>query len=337
MLRTLFTICGVLHASLANTILIQDAGIDDYMCTILLANHLSDFDGEIIVNADSTVPESMVAADKLHQIIKNGENVDLSLSRTRMYNAFPYAYRSDTISFLNLTEFKNISSTVQWPYKNGDTWLQQYLKTHNNITVVVTTAPTPLTDILNNNPSLASHIKRVVWMGGAVNVPGNLDPVQFPWNNSDAEWNVFTDPMAAADLFSVMSFNEIPILLFPLDISDLTPLDSNFYAALEAAVAKSPPNSPELRLHQLVLDAYLLVKNDTFYRLWDTVAAGYVIWPELYATPTPTLLEVVVGPTKMGSLRKCSVPSENCVSIQVFSAFVSEAARETFITNVAAG
>eukprot|EP01060_Flectonema_neradi_P010236 TRINITY_DN1735_c1_g2_i1.p1 TRINITY_DN1735_c1_g2~~TRINITY_DN1735_c1_g2_i1.p1 ORF type:complete len:360 (+),score=52.92 TRINITY_DN1735_c1_g2_i1:70-1080(+) len=317
------------------TILIQDAGIEDYMCTILLTNHSADFDGEVVVNADSTLPASMIAADKLHQIIPNGEKVHLSLSRARMFNAFPYIYRLDTEKFLNLSEMQDVPSRVQWPYENGDVWLLNYLKTNVDVTIVITTAPTPLTNVLSINPELAANIKRIVWMGGAVNVPGNLDPAQFPWNNTVAEWNIFTDPAAAADLFAMMGAHSVPILLFPLDIANLTPLDSNFYKALQNAVDQSPPSA--LKLHQLVLDAYLLVKNDTFYRLWDTLAAGYVIWPELYAPPARTLLEVVVGPTKMGALRKCSAPSDTCFPIEVFSSFVNEAARETFVTNVASG
>ena len=57
--------------------------------------------------------------------------------------------------------------------------------------------------------------------GGAVTVPGNLlDPTVSSeltiWNDK-AEWNVYSDPFAAAYIFENTS---IPILMFPLDISD---------------------------------------------------------------------------------------------------------------------
>ena len=52
-------------------------------------------------------------------------------------------------------------------------------------------------------PGAAAKIDRLIWMAGAINVAGNLDPDTLPPGvaNPYAEWNVFWDPPAVKELF----------------------------------------------------------------------------------------------------------------------------------------
>eukprot|EP01061_Rhynchopus_euleeides_P007870 TRINITY_DN16931_c0_g5_i1.p1 TRINITY_DN16931_c0_g5~~TRINITY_DN16931_c0_g5_i1.p1 ORF type:complete len:346 (+),score=157.20 TRINITY_DN16931_c0_g5_i1:42-1079(+) len=333
---------ALLTGASGSVVLMHDAGVDDYMCTVLLSK-FSDFDGEVVVNADSVLPSSMVAAEQLHQVIAAAHgttdswDVDLSLSRARMYNPFPYEYRADSMKFMNLTEKLQPNTTQQWPFPDGDMWLERYLRRNKNVSLVIVSAPTPLTNLLKRHPCLARNIKAVYWMAGAVRVAGNLDPNQFKWNNSHAEWNVFTDPQAGADLLRQLGRGGVPLYLFPLDIADRTPINAEFFGVLQQSIDSTEPGSPRRNLVQLLFDAYQLVAGPCcpYYRLWDTVAAGYLLWPELYQAPETVSLEVVTSPPNEGWTRVCDVPKEGCYDVHVLFDFASDDALQTFIKKVA--
>eukprot|EP01062_Namystynia_karyoxenos_P069945 TRINITY_DN65350_c0_g1_i1.p2 TRINITY_DN65350_c0_g1~~TRINITY_DN65350_c0_g1_i1.p2 ORF type:complete len:397 (+),score=133.06 TRINITY_DN65350_c0_g1_i1:99-1193(+) len=324
-----------------SVVLIQDAGIDDYMCTVLLARcpaTAGRFRGEVIVNADSALPYSVQAASMLHAALGVQGKLGFGLSSTRMFNAFPWLYRRDTVRFHNLSSLQQYPSAAgSWPYADGDRWLRGFLELQENgsVDVAITTAPTPLTEVLKQHPQLAAKIRKVLWMAGAVYQAGNLDPTQFPWKNSKAEWNAYTDPFAARELLLQSAQHGFPVYLFPLDVSDTTPIHGEYMQELRNALAASPPNSTERAIRQLVLDAYTIVENDKYYRLWDVITVGYLQWPELYAAPQLLPLDVETDPAKeQGWTRVCS-PTEGCPTVRVLVNFTSEAARRQFIRNVA--
>lgn len=75
---------------------------------------------------------------------------------------------------------------------------------------------------LDPKPQL-ENIERIVIMGGAINVDGNVSALNNStpeWNQGDiyktnhyAEWNIFLDPLAAKKIF----YSNVPIVLVPLD------------------------------------------------------------------------------------------------------------------------
>src|SRR2546426_1157136 len=86
----------------------------------------------------------------------------------------------------------------------------------------------PLTNLalaLAAGGAALAGIGRIVVMGGAVDVPGNVMPA--------AEFNMHVDPEAAARVFSA----DLPIDLVPLDATRQATLAR---ADLEAALAKTP-------------------------------------------------------------------------------------------------
>lgn len=84
----------------------------------------------------------------------------------------------------------------------------------------------PLTNlgrVLTHSPNLASKIASVYIMGGAVNVPGNLDEGGID-DNPYAEWNIFLDPHAADIVFR----SGVDITLVSLDATSKAPVTSEF-------------------------------------------------------------------------------------------------------------
>ena len=86
----------------------------------------------------------------------------------------------------------------------------------------------PLTNValaLERDPAALARVGRVVIMGGAVDVPGNVTPT--------AEFNAHVDPEASARVFAA----DLPIDLVPLDATRQAVLPR---ARLEQAVARAP-------------------------------------------------------------------------------------------------
>lgn len=127
-------------------------------------------------------------------------------------NAFPDSWRDGADSFwgISLTEYTGQSNTTS---SGADLVINLSAQYPGELVVLVTGPQTDLALALKKDPSIVQRFKKVVMMGGAVDVNGNIkedDPIQ---SNTSAEWNIWVDPMAAADVFS----SGIPLDIIPMD------------------------------------------------------------------------------------------------------------------------
>jgi pyrimidine-specific ribonucleoside hydrolase len=133
------------------------------------------------------------------------------------------------------------------------------------ITIVALGPLTNVAGALQGDPALAARIERIVAMGGAIEVPGNValgapgDP-PLP-----AEWNVYADPTAADIVFR----SGVPITLVPLDATNHVPLNTAFVAALEADHAAAPADI----VYEL-LNKHGVAPGEYF---WDPLASVVVV------------------------------------------------------------
>jgi purine nucleosidase len=143
---------------------------------------------------------------------------------------------------------------------------------------------TTLMEVLDRDGTLAKGVDQIVWMGGAVDVLGNLDPTTIDpvVANMHAEWNAFWDPYAVERAFQRFS----GIQMFPLDISNTATITPDFLSALKQ-------QGRAFRHSQLAYETYRLVENEPFYRLWDVTATCWLERPDLYipAQPIPLMIE----------------------------------------------
>lgn len=277
---------------------IHDAAIDDFIATMLLVSMPGvDLKGIVITDADCVPQPGIDAASRLNQFIGRPD-IPLALSEATGWNPFPWPYREDCIKFDELPILARYRSTVPTPPPSGNELiaglLEQAMKTGDKLIVLLTTGFTPLTNVLRARPELAGGIGQVVWMGGAINVPGNLDPSTIPKiiANPHAEWNVFWDPFAAQDGLDTLS----GIHDFPLDITNNCPVSKDFMARLALQGKK-------YTFSQLAYDAYSIVKAETFYDMWDVCATVWLARPDLYAAPQPMNLGVVQWGYEQGWLK----------------------------------
>jgi pyrimidine-specific ribonucleoside hydrolase len=89
----------------------------------------------------------------------------------------------------------------------------------------------PLTNVgelLEAEPGLVMNLEMITVMGGAVQVAGNVGSSS-TIENEAAEWNIYVDPRAAAQVFG----SGAPVTLIPLDATNYAPLTMDFYKRLE--------------------------------------------------------------------------------------------------------
>jgi inosine-uridine nucleoside N-ribohydrolase len=135
---------------------------------------------------------------------------------------------------------------------------------------------TNLAEALKREPSLTRAIEELVIMGGALRVPGNLgDGGVFKTNNTTAEWNIFTDPLAARIVFR----SGVPIRLIPLDATNKVPVDSAFLAKFQSAA-----RAPLARVVAQVLESDRSFIEAGFFYAWDPLAAVALLHPAVVKT-----------------------------------------------------
>ncbi len=280
---------------------IHDAAIDDFIATMLLVSMPNvDLKGIIITGADCIPQPGIDAANRLQQFIGRPD-IPLALSEARGWNPFPWPYRGDCVSFGELPILGPYRSTVPTPPPSGNQLITKLLAhavtSGDKLTILLTTGFTPLTDVLRARPELRAGIDRVLWMGGAINVIGNLDSktISPVVANKHAEWNVFWDPFAAQDGLNMFD----GIHDFPLDITKTVPISTELMARLKAQGEK-------YSFSQLAYDAYGLVSQEPFYDMWNVCTTVFLARPDVYAAPQKMPLEVVQWGFEQGWLRQAN-------------------------------
>jgi purine nucleosidase len=224
-------------------------------------------------------------------------NIPASLSSARAVNPFPWKYRSDCVRFVQLDALGK-APPISPPYPDGEQHLIQALQSAGDkgLTILATGPLTQLQLVFEREPRLESQIREIVWMGGAVDVPGNLEPETLPGVplGKRAEWNAFWDPFAVDWIFANTS---APLTVVSLDVSDQARVSAEFLDGLE----KAGQHSIAARLAR---DAYQLVLDQPMYRLWDMTAVCFALHPEFFEQPQRVRLSVKVWGIEQGAISR---------------------------------
>ena len=279
----------------------HDAAIDEFMAGVLLTTMKDvDFLGSVIMNADCIYNYAMQAQWRIQEYLDIDQNkYPITLSQARQWNPFPWSYRGDCIKESNIQCLSQVPNNSKWPpYPNGDDFitnqLEKALKEGDQITMLVNCPMTTLCDVLRARPELCAAIDRLIWMGGAIDVAGNLDPATIPVEvaNPKAEWNAFCDPMSIQWIFDNTTF---PIILFPLDVTNQAAITSGFMANL-AYQAK------HFKYSKLAYESYEIVASEAFYDMWDVLTTCYIPHPKFFEPPTKMKLAIETSDYWQGTL-----------------------------------
>jgi inosine-uridine nucleoside N-ribohydrolase len=125
----------------------------------------------------------------------------------------------------------------------------------------------PLTNVgeaLEAEPRLVKNLDMITVMGGAIEAIGNVGP-SLNIENEAAEWNIYFDPRAAAEVFA----SGAPLTLVPLDATNYALVTMDFYKRLEKDRA-----SPVAEFVFRVLAAQEENVRSGWVYFWDPLAAA---------------------------------------------------------------
>lgn len=249
----------------------HDGGVDDFLATLLLMTmeHLQPI-GIVVTPADCYIQPAVSATRKILDLVGCSE-VPVAQSTVRGINPFPRLYRRDSFIVDHLP-ILNEREEIQTPLveETGQEFMVRSLRRADQpVTLMVTGPLTTVAAALDLAPEIEAKIEKIVWMGGALNVPGNVEKSLEAGQDGSAEWNVYWDPISAHRVWQT----QIPIIMCPLDLTNTVPVTSEFVYQLGKQRRYS--------LSDFAGQCYALVIPQDYY-FWDVLATTYLAHPEFY-------------------------------------------------------
>lgn len=268
----------------------HDGGMpDDYLATALVAGMANvDLLGVVVTPADCEIRPAVLATRRLLPLAGR-PRVPVAPSTVRPVNPFPEPWRRSSRRMPPLLDRRAQAPLAGFP---GQQFLARQLELATApVTLAVTGPLSTIAAALALNPAVEKKIRRILWMGGAIDVPGN---VVEPGHDGSAEWNVYWDPPAAAALWRTA----IPILMCPLDITNSVPLTRDFLNRL-----KSLTSFP---IAALAHRAYDTSAGDGELYFWDLLTVAWLARPDLFSIRTVETEIVTEGPSQGRTRRATS-------------------------------
>ncbi|MBI3761755.1 MAG: nucleoside hydrolase [Chloroflexi bacterium] len=249
----------------------HDGGVDDYLSTILLMTmeHIQPL-GIVVTPADCYIEPAVSATRKILDLMGRSE-IPVAESTVRGLNPFPRIFRRDSFT-IDHFPILNESDEIRAPLasETGQAFMARVLREAPEPATLLVTGPlTTVAVALDIDPKIESKIKEIVWMGGALNVPGNIDPIIEGGQDVSAEWNVYWDPIAADRVWRT----SIPILICPLDLTNNVPVTSDFVRQLG--------RQRRYPISDLAGQCYALVTHQDYF-FWDVLTTAYLGHPEYF-------------------------------------------------------
>ncbi len=273
----------------------HDGGVDDLLSLMfLLAMPHIHLTGVVVTPADCFLGPATSASLKILRFFNRPE-VEVSQGTLHGVNPFPRAWRVqpfvvDALPILNDNDAP-LAAPVTEP---GHEFIARKLRQATEpLTVLITGPVTNLAAALKQEPDLAAKIDEVVWMGGALQVEGNVRDYE---HDGSAEWNAYWDPPATAALWQ----SAAPLTLFPLDATNHVPVTRHFLQRL--ARQRRYPLS-DLAGQCWALTISTIPAYDYLYHMWDTLTTGYLGAPH-FITFRPAYTEVVAAGPSAGRIRE---------------------------------
>lgn len=268
-------------------LMVHDGGVDDYLSTVLLLTmeHVRVL-GIAVTPADCYIEPAVSATRKILDLM-NVEGISVARSDVRGVNPFPRVFRRDSFTIDHLP-ILNQKEEIRAPFapEPGPEFIVKILRAQTEPVTILETGPlTTVAAALDLAPDIESKIKQLVWMGGALYVRGNVDPIMEGGQDRTAEWNVYWDPFAAARVWAT----HIPIVICPLDLTSHVPVTSSFLKQLGRQY-KYP-------LSDFAGQCYALVVHQDYY-FWDVLTTAYIGHPEYFTLKECETEIITRGPSQ---------------------------------------
>ncbi len=251
-----------------------DMGSDDWIATLYLLNNPAVTVKGIIITGDGASEQGDGIRMAAYLLNLTSQQGTVLLTRGESHpitghQPYPPSYRQ-----ANHEEVQRLTPNLNTHLTSKTIFIHQMQQTDN-----IYIALGPLTTLAKWQ-GLHPRIQHVYVMGGAINVAGNIPYLLPHSSNKVAEWNIYSDPVAAQRVFN----SDLAITLVPLDITQQVPLSST-------TVKRLSGHSPITHFLQQVLAPRLPSIKRGEYQLWDPLAAILAINPSFYQQ---TLLPIQV-------------------------------------------
>ncbi|WP_437957499.1 nucleoside hydrolase [Sorangium sp. So ce119] len=265
----------------------HDGGIDDYLAMLLLMtmDHV-DVLGVVVTPADCYIQPAVSATRKILDLVVR-HDVPVAESTVRGLNPFPPTFRRDAFCVDNFPVLNEREEVLARRVpESGQAFMASALRAAPEpVTLLVTGPLTTVAAALDIDPRVEGNIREIVWMGGALNVRGNVERAIESGQDGSAEWNVYWDPIAADRIWKT----SVPITLCPLDITNLVPVTQAFIRRL-CRQRRYP-------LSDLAGTCYALAGHQDYFA-WDVLTTSYLGKPEMFTLRAWETEVVTEGPSQ---------------------------------------
>lgn len=248
----------------------HDGGIDDLLSLLLLLRLPSiEVIGVTITPADCYPDDALKSTRKL-LVLTGNTHIPVSVGNKYGQNPFPPEWRAQpkmchALPLMLRTDHDAVCAVE----KPAHEWIAETIADRQEqVTVLMTGPATNLTEAYTLQPVIKQYIDKVIWMGGAIDVKGN---VAMHDHNGSAEWNAYWDPMATHSLVH----SGLNVLLVPLDATNALPVDWSFLEAL--ASADTPVSDLAGQFWAATVTA--IPSYEFTYFLWDILSTCMVSLP----------------------------------------------------------
>ncbi|MEA1978674.1 MAG: nucleoside hydrolase [Chloroflexota bacterium] len=179
---------------------------------------------------------------------------------------FPEAWRPSADNFWGLTLPAQVTEFE--PALGPELIIELVNNSPDKVTLVAMASMIDIALALQEDPGIIDNISHVVIMGGAFNMPGNLDEGPEPTSNEAAEWNMYIDSQAAKYVLN----SGVPMSIVPLDAIQyyVQPEDHNSIKTID---------DPGVKYVSEMWGKQFDWANGGFF-IWDTITVTAVTNPE---------------------------------------------------------
>lgn len=248
----------------------HDGAIDDFLAMMLMFTMEEVKPIGVVVTPADCYPKAAVSVTRKIIDLMDTNKVTVAESTVRGINPFPPEFRRDCTI---IDHFPILNEKEADTLLTSETGTLFTIKTIQGaakpVTLMVTGPLTTIAEAIALQPSIIKNIQEIIWMGGALQVGGNVEKAFALEHDGTAEWNVFWDAISAKRIWNT----DIPITLCPLDITNTVPVTPEFIKKLTQQ-RKYP-------ISDLAGMCYSLAIPQAYY-CWDILATGYLARPEFY-------------------------------------------------------
>jgi len=249
----------------------HDGGIDDLLSLLLLLRlPYIEVIGVTITPADCYPDDALLSTQKILSLTDN-THIPVSVGSLTGPNPFPPEWRAQPkICHATPLMLRTPHDGVALMPEPAHEWMINTLAVQTSpVTVLMTGPATNLAAALAQRPSLNSTITQVIWMGGAVQVKGN---VAMHDHNGSAEWNAYWDPRATQTLVDC----GVNLVLVPLDATNDLPVSWDF---LQQLASKNTEVS-DLAGQFWAATVTAIPSYEFTYFLWDILSTCILAMPD---------------------------------------------------------